>query len=151
MILKEQPKFKGSAWKNIDNGAKDICKKLLMKDPDDRISLFDAITHPWVQANELQMLRLTESQIDIHNIIKSLKNFKTEHRFQKEVIKIMVMFLSDAEIKYIREVFKNIDTNHNGIISHQNLKEFLIRYDEYNSDEEITQMIQSLHLTDPHN
>lgn len=89
------------------------------------------------------MLKLTESQIDIHNMIRSLKNFKTEKRFQKEVIKIMVMFLSDAEIKYIREVFRIIDVNHDGIISFQELKEFLIKYDEYNSDEEIYQLIQS--------
>jgi len=89
------------------------------------------------------MLKLTESQIDIHNMIRSLKNFKTEKKFQKEVIKIMVMFLSDAELKYIREVFRIIDVNHDGIISFQELKEFLIKYDEYNSDEEISQLIQS--------
>jgi len=38
MILKDEPKFTGSAWKRISNGAKDLCKKLLQKDPSNRIS-----------------------------------------------------------------------------------------------------------------
>lgn len=51
----------------------------------------------------------------------------------------MVMFLSDAEIKHIRELFRIIDTDHDGIISFEEIKEFLIKYDEYDGDDEIHQ------------
>ena len=122
-----------------------------MKNPEDRISLYAAINHPWFSQTDLQMLKQTEASIDIHKMIRNLKAFRTDTKFQKEVIKIMVIFQSDAEIKHIREVFRIIDSDHDGVVGFAELKEFMIKYDEYNNDEEITQLIQSMHLTDPTN
>lgn len=95
------------------------------------------------------MVSSTEAAINIKKIIESLKNFRSEKKFQKEVIKIMVMFLADAEIKHLREIFRDIDADHDGIIGRQELKEFFAKHDEYVNDDEIIQLIQSLHLTDP--
>lgn len=36
-------------WIQISEDARDLVSKLLMKNPDDRISLKDALEHPWIK------------------------------------------------------------------------------------------------------
>lgn len=45
-ILKED-------WSNISGGAKDLLKKLLVINPQERISADEAFKHPWVQDSQI--------------------------------------------------------------------------------------------------
>lgn len=36
-------------WQCVSDEAKDLVQKLLQKDPEKRITLIEAINHPWVQ------------------------------------------------------------------------------------------------------
>jgi Ca2+-binding EF-hand superfamily protein len=51
----------------------------------------------------------------------------------------MVMFLSDAEIKHIRDVFRLVDQDHDGVIGFEELRDFLKEHNEYEGDEQIYQ------------
>lgn len=39
----------GAEWKNISNEAKDLIKKMLIYDPNQRITAEAALNHPWIK------------------------------------------------------------------------------------------------------
>ena len=43
--------LKGRVWDYISDDAKDLVHRLLELDPDNRISIEEAITHPWIRPN----------------------------------------------------------------------------------------------------
>lgn len=47
MTVEDQLSFESSCWKKTSNECKDLLKKLLIKDPTHRISLKNALKHPW--------------------------------------------------------------------------------------------------------
>ncbi|MEQ2176484.1 hypothetical protein GOODEAATRI_028432, partial [Goodea atripinnis] len=44
-----------SKWRRVSNQAKDVVRKLLVVDPTQRMSVDEALQHPWLQVGELQM------------------------------------------------------------------------------------------------
>ncbi len=41
--------FKASAWNKVSQASKNLTQMMLLKNPDERISVEDAIKHPWIQ------------------------------------------------------------------------------------------------------
>jgi calcium-dependent protein kinase len=46
-ILKKEIKYTGAVWKGVPEEAKDLCKQLLQRDPNERVTLVNAINHPF--------------------------------------------------------------------------------------------------------
>ena len=47
-ILSADVQFRSSVWKTISNEAKDLIKKLIVKDPSKRLTIHQALQHPWI-------------------------------------------------------------------------------------------------------
>ncbi|XP_039514138.1 serine/threonine-protein kinase Chk2 [Pimephales promelas] len=47
-------RFIPSQWKNVSNEAKDLVKKLLVVDPQKRLSVEEALEHPWLNDGEMR-------------------------------------------------------------------------------------------------
>ena len=47
MTIEDPVTFDSSTWKNFSSASKDLITKLLMKKPEDRISLKEMMKHPW--------------------------------------------------------------------------------------------------------
>jgi calcium-dependent protein kinase len=47
-ILDDEVDFKSSPWPNISESAKDLCRKLLSKNPAKRLTAKEALQHPWI-------------------------------------------------------------------------------------------------------
>ena len=47
-ILSADVQFRSPVWKTISNEAKDLIKKLIVKDPSKRLTIHQALQHPWV-------------------------------------------------------------------------------------------------------
>jgi len=45
--VSEEPPYKGSIWKKISNEAKDFIKRLLVKNPEKRMNIKEALEHEW--------------------------------------------------------------------------------------------------------
>lgn len=53
-ILNDEPSFQEIQWKNIPDDLKDLIRKILIKDPSNRITLKEIFQHPWYQRMESQ-------------------------------------------------------------------------------------------------
>lgn len=59
--------FPPQYWQNLTQEAKDLVKKMLEKDPKNRLSAAKALEHPWFKmnnGNNLQNLKLTFEEVD---------------------------------------------------------------------------------------
>lgn len=62
--------FHDEYWSNVSSEAKDLIRRMLTVDPAHRISLTEALTHPW-------LTHCTEGVLASHDITASLNNLKT--------------------------------------------------------------------------
>ncbi|KAI2664975.1 Serine/threonine-protein kinase Chk2 [Labeo rohita] len=53
-IINGHYRFIPSQWKKVSNEAKDLIKKLLVVDPEKRLSVEDALAHPWLNDDEMR-------------------------------------------------------------------------------------------------
>ena len=50
--------FKGKYWKNISPTGRNFVKRLLIKNPEKRMTAVEALKHPWIQYYENKVERL---------------------------------------------------------------------------------------------
>uniref|UniRef100_A0A7S1IVJ5 Protein kinase domain-containing protein n=1 Tax=Eutreptiella gymnastica TaxID=73025 RepID=A0A7S1IVJ5_9EUGL len=77
LIRDKEPTFEGSVWDRISPIAKDFIQKLLIKDPQKRMTAAQALEHPW----------LKDKQNDFHlpSIQKDLSTFNARLKFKGAV------------------------------------------------------------------
>jgi calcium-dependent protein kinase len=112
-------------FKNISEQAKDLISKLLIYDPEKRISAEEALQHTWITDN-------VEVKIDqnlAQGALANLKTFKAEQKLKQATFAyIASQLLSKGEKDNLSKLFKAIDTNGDGKLSKE---EILIGYDKY--------------------
>ena len=47
-ILSADVQFRSNVWKTVSNEAKDLICKLIVKDPSQRLTIHQALNHPWI-------------------------------------------------------------------------------------------------------
>ncbi|XP_073697312.1 serine/threonine-protein kinase Chk2 [Garra rufa] len=67
-IINGHYRFIPSQWKKVSNEAKDLIKKLLVVDPEKRLSVEEALAHPWLNDDEMkntanQLMQLQTSKV----------------------------------------------------------------------------------------
>ncbi|CAD8150298.1 unnamed protein product [Paramecium pentaurelia] len=128
--------FNDSEWKEVSEDAKDLIKKMLVIDPEKRISAHDALQHEWI--------KITQKQKKINH--KSLENLARFHSQSKLKVAIMQLIttqvMSNQEKKKMQKQFKKIDVNHDGTLSKE---ELLQCYREiYNDELKCNQIVDHL-------
>ena len=120
--IKENPlEFKDEIWKEVSVEAKDLITKMLNKDLSQRITAQDALNHEWFKA------KLTEKKIDRQAACKTLerlKSFRINKKIQSAIWTFMEHYLATKEEKgRLLEIFQALDTNNDGQLSKEELKE----------------------------
>lgn len=92
---------------------------MLVKAPNDRISLEAAMAHPFIQ-NITAVEDPSKTQMkreDMVVVLDSLQKFINTSQSRQLVMKLIAFSLSPAQISTLRDEFHSIDTNRNGTIS----------------------------------
>ena len=73
-VLQQKLEFDPEDWSEISNEVKDLISLMLSKDPHSRISIVEALNHPWFSINHIDEI---SSQInDDSKIVQRLKEFR---------------------------------------------------------------------------
>lgn len=90
IIKKGQYSFPSPYWDKVSSAAKDCVKKLLVVDPEKRLSAVQLLEHPWVTKQQASKNNLVDQDGGI--MIKNLKNTIYIGRFKRGVR--MILFLN---------------------------------------------------------
>lgn len=120
-IKKGKFSLSGGEWKRISKQAKDFIQKLICVDVNKRMTADQALKHEWLNMN----INATDKKIN-KNILNLLKNFRGASTLKREAMKIIVNLLNESEIKNLRDIFRSIDKQNKGLISHQDLKKVML-------------------------
>ncbi|XWS14422.1 hypothetical protein CRYUN_Cryun35bG0008200 [Craigia yunnanensis] len=132
--LKSQP------WPSISDGAKDLVGKMLARDPKKRITAAQALLeHPWMKEGG----DASDKPID-SAVLSRLKQFRVMNKLKKLALKVIAESLSsEEEVKGLKQMFNNIDTDGSGTITLEELRDGLARLGSKLSETEIKQLMDA--------
>ena len=111
--------FDGEEWDDIDDGAKDLIRKLITR-PERRMTAAEALQHRWLRnltANAAKADRQKIRKLNISNIKKFHKSEKL-----KQVALMAIAVQSDPnDIKELKEIFMALDKDGNGSLTLEEL------------------------------
>ncbi|XP_016687701.2 calcium-dependent protein kinase 29 isoform X2 [Gossypium hirsutum] len=143
--LKSQP------WPTISEGAKDLIRKMLARDPKKRITAAQALEHPWMKEGG----EASDKPID-SAVLSRLKQFRVMNKLKKLALKAdvdksgtidYIEFVTATMHRHrldrednIRKAFNFFDKDSNGFITRDELRQAMTQYgmgDEATIDEVI--------------
>jgi calcium-dependent protein kinase len=130
--------FRKKAFRAVSPAAKDLISRLLMKDPEYRISAEEAFNHVWISGCSPPKAELLPVEL-----VENIEKFVKSRRLKKVALMFIASKLSEQEISFLRETFKKIDINGDGFISKEELKLAMIKFQDV-CDAELEHLANSL-------
>ena len=126
-ILNGNYDLKNEPWDKISYEAKDLIKKLLLKDSQKRINAEDALNHKWFIINKSkELFNKIESKSVIKKLINNLINYKNYSVIQKCALAYLIHnFNQTRNVINACKLFNLIDTDNDGKINENDLLEGL--------------------------
>lgn len=110
--------FPSPEWDEVSEGAKDLVRRLLTKDPETRISAHEALSHPWLSNADPRELQVETAS----RIFSNLRTFHISQQLQRATLSFITAQLSTKkEREALEEVFRQLDTDQSGALSRQEL------------------------------
>ncbi|GLT34999.1 hypothetical protein SLA2020_094840 [Shorea laevis] len=137
-ILKDKVDLESRPWPSITEGAKDLIRKMLIREPKKRITAAQVLEHPWLKVDGEASDRPIDSAV-----LNRLKQFRAMNKMKKLALKVIAKNLSGDEIVGLQEMFNNMDTDRSGTITFEELKTGLARLGSRLSDAEAKQLMDA--------
>ncbi|KAI3443344.1 hypothetical protein Pfo_000009 [Paulownia fortunei] len=137
-VLKGELDFVSEPWPSISDSAKDLVKRMLVRDPKKRPTAHQVLCHPWVQVGGVAPDKPLDSAV-----LTRLKQFSAMNKLKKIAIRVIAESLSEEEIAGLKEMFKMIDVDNSGQITLEELKKGLERVGANLKDSEIVGLMQA--------
>lgn len=104
--------FHRQGWQQISKPAKHLVRHLLQQDPQKRLSLQQALVHPWVVSRGvLKIERMREETVE------RLMAFHRHHRLRRCAMLAIAHQLESSDIRGVLELFQSLDTNGDGLLT----------------------------------
>ncbi len=110
-----------SVWDDVSPECKNMIASLLVN-KDKRLKPEQVLNHPWLK------VRCKEPPLKIEvtsAIVKSLRAFRDAEKLKKAVLTYIATQLSESEIAPLRTLYKALDTNGDGSLSRDEVREAL--------------------------
>ncbi|GMH30001.1 hypothetical protein Nepgr_031844 [Nepenthes gracilis] len=138
-ILRGIIDFKRDPWPNISDSAKSLVKQMLEPDPKCRLTAKQVLEHPWLQNAK------KAPNVPLGDVVKSrLKQFSMMNRFKRKALRVIAEHLSVEEVEDIKEMFKKIDRDKDGIVSNDELKAGLLNSSSQLAESEVQMLIEAV-------
>ncbi|KAG6691582.1 hypothetical protein I3842_10G070200 [Carya illinoinensis] len=137
-ILQGELDFESQPWPLISESAKDLVGKMLTQDPKKRITSGQVLEHPWIREGG----NASDKPID-SAVLSRMKQFTAMNKLKKLALKVIAQNLSEEEIKGLKAMFTNMDTDNSGTITYEELKTGLARTGSRLSESEVKQLMEA--------
>ncbi|CAI0402314.1 unnamed protein product [Linum tenue] len=137
-VLHGELDFTSDPWPHISDSAKEIVRKMLVRDPKKRITAHEVLCHPWVRVDGVAPNKPLDSAV-----LTRLKQFSAMNKLKKMALRVIAEKLTEEEIAGLREMFKMIDTDNSGSITFEELKVALKMFGANLDESEIYDLMQA--------
>lgn len=137
-ILQGDIDFESKPWPSISRSAKDLVRRMLTPDPKRRITSTQVLDHPWLREGG----EASDKPID-SAVLSRMKQFRAMNKLKKLALKVIAESLSEDEIKGLRAMFTNMDTDKSGTITYEELKSGLARLGSKLTEAEVKQLMEA--------
>merc|ERR1712087_569146 len=117
-IIKEKLKFPSDV--DLSDGFKDLVRKALVKNPHKRLSMEDALRHPWVQGKAAAEIQLNK------DVIRYLRQFNYQSKLKKAITRCLAKNMSQEPEKEVHRHFTRLDKDGDGYLDVDELKLLLL-------------------------
>ena len=116
-------------WKKASNEVKDLINKLLVLEPEKRLTAFEALKHPWFRVSNSNILYNNISKEEVLNCISNLLNYSIKSKFEELVLAYIVHNLPrPKQAKSCIKLFKLANKNEDGKLLRNELKQTLLNF-----------------------
>lgn len=137
-ILQSDLDLTSAPWPSISRGAKDLIRRMLTRDPKKRITAAQVLDHPWLREDGEASDKPIDSAVQ-----NRMKQFRAMNKMKKLALKVIAENLSEEEIKGLKQLFKNMDTDRSGMITYDELKAGLHKLGSKLSESEVQQLMDA--------
>ncbi|KAL8166737.1 hypothetical protein V2J09_008236 [Rumex salicifolius] len=130
--------FTSDPWPKISEDAKDLVRKMLVRDPRKRLTAHEVLCHPWVQVDGVAPDKPLDSAV-----LTRLKQFRAMNKLKKMALRVIAERLSEEEIAGLKEMFMMIDADNSGQITYEELKVGLQKVGSNLKESEIYDLMQA--------
>ena len=116
-------------WIYSSNEVKDLINKLLIYQPEKRLTALEALKHPWFKVTNSNMLYNNISKEEVLKCIQNLLSYKINSKFEELVLAYIIHNLPrPKEAKISIKLFKLANKNEDGKLLRNELKETLLNF-----------------------
>ena len=116
-------------WNEASFEVKDLISKLLVYDPNKRLTANEAIEHPWFKKTNSNILYYNIPKYEIFQCIQNILSYNINSKFEELVLAYIVHNLPDnKETKTAIKLFKLVNANGNGKMKKDELKNTLLNF-----------------------
>uniref|UniRef100_A0A6N2MTS4 non-specific serine/threonine protein kinase n=1 Tax=Salix viminalis TaxID=40686 RepID=A0A6N2MTS4_SALVM len=137
-VLHGHLNFSSKPWPKVSASAKDLIRRMLVRDPKKRLTAHEVLCHPWVRDDGVA----PDKPLD-PAVLSRLKQFSAMNKIKKLALRIIAENLSEEEIAGLKEIFKMIDTDNSGQITFEELKVGLRRFGATLTEAEIYSLLRA--------
>ncbi|XP_071734001.1 calcium-dependent protein kinase 1-like [Rutidosis leptorrhynchoides] len=137
-VLQGDLDFSSDPWPSISEGAKDLVRRMLIRDPKKRLTAHEVLCHPWVQVEGVAPDKPLDSAV-----LSRMKQFSAMNKLKKMALRVIAESMSEEEIAGLKQMFQMIDTDNSGQITFDELKAGLKRVGANLKESEIYDLMQA--------
>eukprot|EP01017_Pseudomicrothorax_dubius_P038267 TRINITY_DN5706_c0_g1_i1.p1 TRINITY_DN5706_c0_g1~~TRINITY_DN5706_c0_g1_i1.p1 ORF type:complete len:555 (+),score=107.49 TRINITY_DN5706_c0_g1_i1:55-1719(+) len=145
LVLNGKFSLEGSDWDRISSHAKDLITKLIVMDPEKRLTAAEALKHPWFAEQIERGMGANKGDAETDRIvIDRLKAYAFASRFKREALRLVAAVMSEKELKHLKEKFRAMDKDGTGLIHVSELEEVMRSCGYTDSQAEIRRLVEEM-------
>ena len=110
--------IKSLYYSKCSNSVKDLIKKMLVTEPEKRMTIEACLEHSWFKQFENdKYINLAFSE----EIVDSLRQFQNQNLLQKEIRFYLAKLFSDKEVSKLKKAFTAVDKDNSGEIEYEEI------------------------------
>ncbi|GMI90090.1 calcium-dependent protein kinase 24 [Hibiscus trionum] len=137
-IIRGRIDFERDPWPKVSDEAKDLVKTMLDPNPRTRITVQQVFEHTWIENLE------NARNVNLGEHVRTrIKHFSLMNKFKKEVLRVVADNLPDEQVDSIIEMFRMMDTDENGNLSFEELRDGLRKIGHTLDDPDVQMLMEA--------
>ncbi|KAK9082754.1 hypothetical protein Scep_029225 [Stephania cephalantha] len=121
-IVRSVVSFDRDPWPKVSEDAKDLVRGMLDPNPYSRLTAQEVLDHNWLRNAKIKKLSCVSLG---ENVCARIKQFCLINKFKKKAWRVVADNLPKDQIAGIKQIFRMMDTDENGLLTFEELKDGL--------------------------